>query len=452
MHNGCETFRNLGIPEEQWSLLLPGWGQAMANMPEKTEALDPRNVRESCAWSSLSGSLCGQLVRTAEEIARSRDLRAFFHHVLFKLTVLHSTYGNYSTGFANWPVPRTLPEHSQGLFYLLAALSVLPEAVQKYRSMALPDRIIRDTLDLRESVAFYEHVHGVPGLDPMLLAWQRHYASGRIFRLGRFQYKIAELFSFGVMLRRRSGGEKILLAEPGLRFSPDGYAVPDGSETQMDWVSQFEETDTEFRGHAVSPHGFAIQEKAHFPKSEWEGILRRGDILLDMHIPPGGKMTPEAVRDSFAQAFDFFCTRYGGRFVPAIISRSWIFNTQFEELLPDSNIAKLMRRCYLFPCLSTGRDGFFFLFGKEYSDPAEAPHDTSVRRAMLSILERGEKLRLGGMLFLEEDLPDFEKETYRKHFRFPVCHTENAMAQDSGKESARIVQACFVKKRNENYK
>ena len=163
-------------------------------------------------------------------------------------------------------------------------------------------------------------------------------------------------------------------------------------------------------------------------------------------------MTPEAVRDSFVQAFDFFGARYEGRFVPAIISRSWIFNTQFEELLPDSNIAKLMRRCYLFPCLSTGRDGFFFLFGKEYSDPAEAPHDTSVRRAMLSILERGEKLRLGGMLFLEEDLPDFEKETYRKHFRFPVCHTENAMAQDSGKESARIVQACFVKKRNENYK
>ncbi len=75
-----------------------------------------------------------------------------------------------------------------------------------------------------------------------------------------------------------------------------------------------------------------------------------------------------------------------------------------------------MRNCYLFPCVSSGKDGFYFLFGRDYENPADAPHDTSYRRAMLSVLEGKGRLRLGGMLFLEEDLKNYFKEPYRKGF------------------------------------
>ncbi len=416
MINACGMLKHLGVPEGQWAGLIPGWGQAMANMPKRIGILTPEVIHDVCRQCSLDDGLAELLTEAAETISASMPLRSFFWHTFFKLSVLHHTYGNASSGFGGWPVLEPLRDKS-GLFYLLAALGLIPAALKKYRETGIPDNIIKDTLNCRANVDFHRAIHGQPGLDPQVIPWFRHYAAGRIFTLGRFQYKIAELFAFGAMLRNRADGRKVLVAEGGLRIDRAGYVVSGGCENDSDWCSSFEETGDEIRGHAVSPCGFVLPGKRSFPKKEWETVLWRGDILLDMHIPPGGKMTPAAAFESFSMAFRFFSGRCPGRFVPAIISRSWIFNTQFEELLPDSNIAELMRKCYLFPCASTGKDGFFFLFGRDYSTPEEAPHDTSVRRAMLSVLERGDRLRLGGMIFLYEDLEQYYDNIYRKQFK-----------------------------------
>lgn len=416
MINACEVLKNLGIPEEQWTRLIPGWGQAMVNMPERIDILSPDVIHDICRQCSLDEGIAEQLINTAELIAASMSLRSFFWHTFFKLSVLHYTYGNASVSFAGWPALKQLSNKS-GLFYLLAVLGLIPSALRKFQEMNTPDSVIKDTLNIKANVDFYRNIHGQPGLDPLVISWYRHYVTGRIFTLGRFQYKIAELFAFGAMLRNRSDGRKLLVAESGIRYDQEGYVVSDGCEADSDWYSTFEETEDKICGYAVSPYGFILSEKRNFSKKDWEPVLRKGDILLDMHIPPGGKMTPEAVFESFSMAFRFFSDRFPGRYVPAIICRSWIFNTQFEELLPDSNLAELMRRCYLFPCVSTGKDGFFFLFGRDYSNLKEAPHDTSVRRAMLSILERGDRLRLGGMLFLYEDLKHYNENIYRTQFK-----------------------------------
>lgn len=415
MINACEVLKNLGVPEDRWTSLIPGWGQAMTNMPEQIEILCPEAVREVCRLCSLD-EYAGQLVDTAETISASAALRSFFWHTFFKLSALHYTYGNYATGFGGWPNLHPLSDRS-GLFYLLAALGLMPEALRTFRAMNLPENVIKDTLNLKANADFYRNVHGQPGLDPSVIAWVRHYAAGRIITLGRFQYKTADLFAFGAMLRNRADGRKLLVAEDGLRCDQRGYVVQNGCEADSDWDTSFMETEDSVSGYAVAPEGFILPGKRNFSKQEWEVILRKGDVLLDMHIPPGGKMTPEAAFESFSEAFRFFADRYPGRFVPAIICRSWIFNTQFEELLPDSNLAKLMRKCYLFPCASSGKDGFFFLFGRDYTDLKEAPHDTSVRRAMLSVLERGDRLRLGGMLFFQDDLNHYHENIYRTQFK-----------------------------------
>lgn len=130
-------------------------------------------------------------------------------------------------------------------------------------------------------------------------------------------------------------------------------------------------------------------------------------------------MTPEACLDSFRRAFAFFKQQHPGTFKPVIICHSWIFNTQFEQMLPESNLASLMRECLLFPHNSSGRDGMFFLFGRDYDDLSQAPRNTSVQRAMLSILEQGNRLRSGGMLFFEEDLQAFGSAPYRTSFPLP---------------------------------
>lgn len=73
-----------------------------------------------------------------------------------------------------------------------------------------------------------------------------------------------------------------------------------------------------------------------------------------------------------------------------------------------------MKELYLFPVASSGQDGIFFIFCKEYEALTLPPRKTGLQKAMLSVLESGEKLRSGGMFFLKEDLEAFDQQFYRK--------------------------------------
>ena len=416
MFNATDVFNDLGLPAESWRLMMPGWGGAMAAMPAEIPVLDPEQLQEALAICSLSPEMQSRIMETAGAIRKCPALKAFFWHACYKMSTVHQSYGSSGPGFAGWVYPEKALGRNARLFYTLVILSIVPEAVRNYRRRMIPEDVIRATLNLQHGLDLSLKQHAEPGSDPAVIYWWRLYAQGRLFTLGRFQYKIAELFSFGAMLRNRNNGRKILPAEPDFKFDSAGFAVQNGMESESDRITVFEETADTFSGYAVHPAGYILPGVRTFLKSEWEAVLRRGDPLLDMHIPGGGGMTPEAAHDSFAFAFRFFREHFAGRYAPAIICRSWIFNTQFEELLPESNLAALMRKCYLFPCVSSGKDGFYFLFGRDYDNPADAPHDTSYRRAMLSVLERGGRLRLGGMLFLEEDLPDYYTNPYRNRF------------------------------------
>ena len=146
-------------------------------------------------------------------------------------------------------------------------------------------------------------------------------------------------------------------------------------------------------------------------------MLRNGDLIMDMHIPGGGNMTPALSLESFRRAFDFL-PKIAPDLKRIISSHSWIFYSKYEDLLPEGNIAALMRQGYIHPWTSNGTDGLSFVFKNhsQYSTWKEFPHDTRLRRAMLSLLENGEVLRRGGFLLCEEDLPVFGTEYYRMNF------------------------------------
>ena len=415
MFNAADVFNELGFPPESWQHMMPGWGPAMAAMPADPPGLDPEILKECCSACSIEPEMLARIMETARIIRDRPALKAFFWHACYKMAAVHRTEGSSSSGFDGWACPEKDLGSGARLFYTLVKLSLVPEAVRNYRRQQIPDEIIRATLDMQPGLERSVR-RGSPGSDPAVIYWFRLHAQGRLFNLGRFQYKIIELFSFGAMLRSRKTGRKVLLAEPDFKFDRAGFAVQQGMESESDRTTVFEETSDAFSGYAVHPAGYILPGARSFPKSEWEAVLRRGDPLLDMHIPGGGGMTPEAAYDSFVFAFRFFREHFRDRYAPAIVCRSWIFNTQFEELLPESNLAALMRKCYLFPCVSSGKDGFYSLFRQDYKNLADAPHDTSYRRAMLSVLERGGRLRLGGMLFLEEDLPDYYSNPYRNGF------------------------------------
>ena len=127
-------------------------------------------------------------------------------------------------------------------------------------------------------------------------------------------------------------------------------------------------------------------------------------------------MTPEAVEDSLRQALEFF-PRYFKRKVAAISCYSWIFNPDFEQELPNSNLANFMRQAYLLPFASVGVEGLHFVFGRADQDWSDYPADNSLRKAFHELRKKGKRLKAGAMFIEESGIKAFGSNFYRRNYK-----------------------------------
>lgn len=106
------------------------------------------------------------------------------------------------------------------------------------------------------------------------------------------------------------------------------------------------------------------------------------------------------------------------RGIPESITRHSLrdFHEQTDLYRPTSNMVLWQRELYLFPWSSNGKAGLFSIFGEDEIDPASAPRDTSLRRAVLDHLAAGRPLRNGAMFMLREDFQHFGTQHYRRHW------------------------------------
>jgi hypothetical protein len=407
-----EIAGKFGITENI-EAVFTGWEESLAAMPAGIpEFLRPETFITSARFCGFTPDIEPALISTAEHICKDSTLLQLCWHCFHQLT-----HGSHPVNYNKCPDFKKELGNNFGVFYLLIGLGIVPGARATYKKMNIPENIIRDTM--KEIHGFNENhkiAYKLPGMLTNQLSWLGNYYMGKLFRLGRMEYKI-EPFGFPrFFYRNKQTGVKICFAPDNVRYNGEGFV--DGTDGIIDaengWTSSFYEENGIIHGNPVSPYGHAIGKKFQISLKEWVPALRPNDWTIDLHIPPGGGMTPEACLESFKAAFDFFNTHFPEKKSSAIVCSSWIFNTQFEAYLPDSNMVKFMRELYLFPVKSAGNDGMFFVFYKDFKNFAEAPRETRLQKAMLDILESGRKLRSSGMAFFIEDLENFGTQHYRK--------------------------------------
>ncbi len=256
------------------------------------------------------------------------------------------------------------------------------------------------------------------GIADWMPGWLRLVASGHLYRLGRLEFVLEPWVSPFRAYTHVHTQEVVLLAESGQRFTNDGYLVGDRT-----WTSTLIEEDGAIIGTPITPGGAALLQPVRLPLDEWQLALGPGDAVLDMHIPAEGELTLDAIREALTQAEPFFDQYYAEQKFVAYVCGSWLFSPQLETMLaPDSNILRWQHEGYLFPSESSGEDFLTFTFGARSINTATAPRDTSLRRAVIAHLERGEILRCGGYLLLRRDLSSFGSQPYR--------HATNALTLD----------------------
>ncbi|MBO7148168.1 MAG: hypothetical protein J6W81_10520 [Lentisphaeria bacterium] len=303
-----------------------------------------------------------------------------------------------------------------GIFHLFIVMSSLPLIEKTHQNLRLPEKYFLDTCTwIGGTISIYAAAHeGYPGHTPSQTYWMRFHIDGKLFRVGRFEYMM-EPFSpaLPAIFRNRKDNSLAVLCRDQWAFDGNGFRVDPDKETPA-FTARLKFLDNRVTGTPVTPYGFPqTGRKVTLDLTEWEAICSPWDTCLGIHIPGGGGMTEQAVRDSLLEARQFF-RKYFSVDIKVFQCSSWLFNPAWEKELPDSNLALLQRNVYLTPPLPLwGCPGFFFVYGRPNGDPRQFQCTTSLHKAFCRIAERGEPLRNGAMFILASDLESFGKNTYR---------------------------------------
>ncbi|MDG0814548.1 acyltransferase domain-containing protein [Cohnella rhizosphaerae] len=133
-----------------------------------------------------------------------------------------------------------------------------------------------------------------------------------------------------------------------------------------------------------------------------ERKFAKGGLVLNVHIPVGGPLDPQAALASFARARAFF------RGVPPIfVCHSWLLYPGLDQVLEsDSNIMQFQRLFEIYEVDETSRQAEERIFGigAVTDDPAAYEARTGLQRRAKAYLASGGKLGAGRGIYTVDEV------------------------------------------------
>lgn len=128
----------------------------------------------------------------------------------------------------------------------------------------------------------------------------------------------------------------------------------------------------------------------------WNGTVFPADMpTLEIHIPAGEPLTPEAVLASVDQAPDFY-SKYFGKQYSLFHCHSWLLSPALKELLPEhSRIIQFQDLFSIYSADTEERQAEERVFGFLSDDPSRYPDQTSLQKAVKQHLLNGKEVPMG---------------------------------------------------------
>lgn len=318
-----------------------------------------------------------------------------------------------------WGAPEIGGRHAgiSGGFYLLLALEFAPRLQALHRQRGYAPAVTTETL-LEAGCFVGNHRVGEKstGIYARQFPWFATYlAADPYVRLGRLEFQL-HAWGGGAAVWRRDDGAVVALAEDGVDIDQGGLC----SGRAGAFRTRLEEDGDAARGHPIDPVGRVLPWRVRLPRDRWSPQLRRGDQVLDVHIPAGGRMDWESCQESFRRAHAFFAVHHADRPARAAVCATWFLDPRLTEVLPaEANPLRLARAVHLFP-VQPNPGSLWFVFQRPTPpdvDVATLPQDTALRRGLAGFLASGRSWNGGGMFALWEDLPSLRDGLYRERWQ-----------------------------------
>lgn len=131
--------------------------------------------------------------------------------------------------------------------------------------------------------------------------------------------------------------------------------------------------------------------------------VKKGDTVINVHIPSEGPLRKEDADASFDRAEAFYRGKLDtggipGKYIPdgpaVFVMDSWMLDPDMQKLLPEGNMKAFAERfCLLdFEKKETFGDGWRIFQNEWKNDPEKLPRRTKLQRAVADYLQKGGKL------------------------------------------------------------
>lgn len=377
----------------------------MTNETIASDSLADRVVR-AAAWLGMDDEPRQALRASAERIAASDD---WLRRLNEAIPTLIDEYQADRTKDYPLPDPQGMPESD--LFYAVALLARIDHPRRLHESLGVPQDVSRNTLaDLLRWLGDFHQKHGRWGLTEV--RWQAKFWRAKIFSLSRLQFELSEFHGLaGLYAGPDSAQPPLILAEDGVRVGPDGQPIAsDEPDAAGQWRTVLREDGSTTIGHRVLPDGRIQPESDSWPTGSLRCLLQSGEPVLSVHIHAGGPMRYEDCAESYRQAMVFLARHVPDFDWRAMVCHSWLMDPQLsEKLKPTSNIVRFQADYHKLPNPDGEQEQIWErVFGGRPASLADAPRDSSLRRAILDHAQAGGTWRfLTGAILRGEVLERF---------------------------------------------
>ena len=386
---------------ERSGVATAGAEASFLTVPRTPYFLEPDFLKKTGDLAELPADLLEDVLALAADLKKDPLLKTLAWH-LYRLFCL-------LPDFKAFPDHIDLTGERTGILYVIIMLSIHPHLRQRMELEGLPpglaDRAMpRCTPLLGNRNILYP---GEKGLQGRALPFMLNYMNAPCFRIGRFDFVLSGVPGYyPELFRSRKNGRYTALCKSSWHPDAEGFLLSNDDTTVPGTVFTIDGKTASGRVIDLGT-GKVTRETAALDLNEYERLLPPGAHMLVMHIPGGGGMTLEKCRESFLAARDFVKKYFPERTFAAFGCTSWVFNPDWREYLPESNIAKLQKATLAFPFPAAPKSGLYFIFGRDDGDPATYPADNSMRRAMIRAWREKGALRSAGMILPFDETDKF---------------------------------------------
>ena len=385
------------------SLLMDSWNDSIKSFPDIDDIafIKDEFIIRYGTFAGVSRSILEHIIAEKNILIQDDDLVKFlWHSVKFVYDP-----ANADTRRAAIPVmDKALPNIYPTFFFLLL-LAGIPQAITLYEHNKWPINILKDTLkDFGVWLEHSEKEFGIIGLNHHNFCWITGLLDGKTIRLGRLQFQKLDFTKDIRVFRHKNSGEVKILCGDGVRYNSQGLIDGVGGvwDESGHWNSSFQQVADKVTGNPISEAGFAENSIVELRLDEWKDVLHKGDKTINVHIPAGAPLDPDACRESFELAKAFFRKHFPDYKFKAIVCFSWFLDNQFEEIVgEDANIVKFQHLGRIYPIAgeSAAVNRIFGHKADKYGINS-VPHKTSMQRAVAKFVNNGGVLHNSGMVLL----------------------------------------------------